>query len=76
MATKILDRQIDVVKVLFEALLPALPETTDDTFAVLKEIDDQISYEQHERLYSAVLTAICDAQEIAFRAGWEMRGKL
>jgi hypothetical protein len=72
----IVSSSIDIVKVLFEALLPTLPDHTDDACAVLSDIDDQISYEQHERLYSAMLAAVEEAQAAAFRAGWEMRGSL
>lgn len=76
MDTVIVAPSIDIAKVLFEALLPTLPEPTDEVFAALKDVDDQISYEQHERLYSAMLTAVYESQEAAFRAGWELRSKV
>lgn len=67
---------LDIAKLVYGAVLNDLPDETHAFEAALDAVDDHIPADVYDRLLNVFMATLDTAQENAFRAGWEMRGKL
>ena len=68
--------QIDIAEIVFNSLSPTLPENTKELEAALDLIDDRLTTAEYDAVWAAAMTAMCYAQEAAFKLGWNLRSNL
>jgi hypothetical protein len=70
-----MNSNLNIAEIVFVAAQEnnVLPDATNGIAEQLNAIRDVLGHDRAEQLYSAVLTALDDAQRAGFVAGWQMR---
>jgi hypothetical protein len=70
-----MNSNLNIAQIVFDAAQEkgALPDATNGIAEQLKALHGVLGHDRAELLYSAVLTALDEAQRAGFVAGWTMR---
>ncbi len=68
-------RNVNIAAIVFEAIEESMPNRTEELCQIMKQVRPLISRELYSDLEFAVNTAISQATEDGFTAGWELRAK-
>jgi hypothetical protein len=70
-----MNSNLNIAEIVFDAAQEkgALPDATNGIAEQLKALHGVLGHDRAESLYSAVLTALDEAQRAGFVAGWTMR---